>query len=67
MAQQAPQAMLPSPHWVRPAPPVHFTSQLLGDAQVTWQVPVHSTLQVVKLWQLIRLSLPATTPQRFMS
>ena len=46
------------------APFGQVTSQGLVSLQETWQVPRHSTTQVVTLVQEMKLPGPARTPQR---
>ena len=45
-------------------PPAQVTSQRLVPVHDTWQVPEHSTTQLVTLVQAMKLPGPALTPQR---
>ena len=56
--------MRPFAHEIGAAPPAQLTSHGLASLQETWQLPRHSTTQVVTLVQLMKLPGPALTPQR---
>jgi hypothetical protein len=46
------------------APAGQLTLQSVTPVHITWQVPRHSTSQVVTLVQVMTLPGPARTPQR---